>query len=103
MSFTAEPTPAFSFGNEPRMASVAGAVVIVRPTPIRTIDPTTGPQYAVSASSVEAHRNPTVIEVRALVTTRLVPKRRASRAAIGAPTAALIAKGKVCTPADSVE
>ena len=36
-SFTAEPTPAFSFGTAPKIDSVAGAVMSPRPVPDRII------------------------------------------------------------------
>ena len=74
----------------PRIASVAGAVVVVRPIAMSTMEPTTGPQYGVSASNVEARRNPTVIDVNAPATTRLVPNRSANRPAIGAATAIVV-------------
>jgi hypothetical protein len=35
-SFMADPTPAFSFGSEPMIASVAGVIATARPKPMTT-------------------------------------------------------------------
>ena len=47
--------------------------------------------------------NPAAMSRSPVVTTSRVPTLRATTAAIGVKTAATIAKGNVCTPADRVE
>ena len=49
VSLTAEPTPAFSCGSEPMIASVAGAVVSPSPTAMSTIAARRDPSTSVSA------------------------------------------------------
>ena len=43
VSFTAEPTPAFSGGSDPMIESVAGAIAIAIPTPSSASTPATSP------------------------------------------------------------
>ena len=100
MSLTAEPTPAFSAGSEPMIASVAGAITRPRPEEMKPIE-TTRIQYGTSTGSEPAIPNPTAIDSRPPVTTAFVPKRFTRRAEFGAAIAVNTAKGTVCTPADS--
>ena len=96
--------PRCSSATEPITASAVGAVMEERPRASSTMATTIGPQYAVPASELKAATtNPPPMSSSPTVTTRRVPTLRATTAAIGVHTAATMANGSVCRPADSVE
>src|SRR5918995_2159008 len=74
VSFTADPTPAFSGGSDARIDSVAGAAAEPSPNPIRIIAVAIT-EYAVEASLVAAIANPPAIRASPVATTSLVPIR----------------------------
>ena len=69
---TADPIPALSADSEPMIDSVAGAVVMPRPAPRKTICPTIS-RYGVEADAVDTQANPIAIESRPLDTNTVVP------------------------------
>src|SRR6202035_4958708 len=81
-----------------------GAVIDDRPSASSTMATMIGPKYGVSAEELSAATTrPAPISSRPTVTTRRVPTRSATTAAMGVAMAATIANGRVCTPAERVE
>ena len=60
VSLTAEPTPAFSAGNDPMIASVAGAITMPSPPAMKPIEMTII-QYGTSTAKLALRTNPTAI------------------------------------------
>src|SRR5688572_2773746 len=101
VSLTADPTPALAGGNEPMIASVAGAWTSPSPPPRNSMAPTRT-QYDVATPVTAEMAKPTAIDTSPAVTTALVPMRSASLADSGAVEAVNTANGTVRTPASSV-
>ena len=89
---TADPTPAFSGGTTPRIASVAGAPISPMPPPAISIWPTIS-MYDVDADAVLIHHIATPNIVRPVATTALLPTRMASFVPNTAATAIDVATG----------
>src|SRR4051812_3823266 len=98
VSLTAEPTPAFAFGSEPMIDSVAGAMTNPMPTPnsSRTAPP---PTKDLITGSTEYSIRPVATIDRPVTTTSLVPTRSTSLGACGAVAMIPIATGAVSNPA----
>ena len=101
VSLMAEPTPAISRGSEPMTDSDAGLVTSERPLAITIMLTMIGPKYAVSTSNVLAQSCATPMNTSPTGMTRRGPKRKASRAAIGAVMPAPTANGTVRRPDSS--
>ena len=96
--------PRCASGTDPITASVVGAVMEESPSASSTMATMSGPQYEVLTSELNAATTkPPAISSRPTATTARVPTFSASTAASGVATAATMAKGSVCTPADRVE
>src|SRR5581483_1128084 len=98
----ADPTPAFSFGNEPMIESVAGAMMFAIPTPSSTVMTITHnvelfvPSVTISSCDDPATNIPDA-------TTTLFPKRWTHRGDNGASTIIVIDCGIRMAPALTVE
>src|SRR5262245_8347688 len=101
-SFTADPTPAFSIGTAPRIASVAGAVMRPSPPPAMTICAAIS-KYDVVAVTVEIQSIPTPNRPRPAATTALLPTLTANRVPTTAAIAIDTATGTRRTPVPSGE
>jgi hypothetical protein len=98
VSLTAEPTPAFSGGTAPMIASVAAGIIRPKPTDITTSAMATS-MYSPPAVMRLTISRPTAAMARPSATTILLPKRSASRAALGDTMIMVAAIGSRRTPA----
>ena len=96
-SLTADPTPAFSLGTTPMIASVAGAEIRPRPPPPMSICPTRT-AYGVDWDTVATQNRNAPVRSRPLATTALFPILTASFVPSTEATASDVATGKIRTP-----
>ncbi len=97
VSFTAEPTPAFSRGSEPMIESVAGVIVSPMPPDMSSIRHNRS-TYDVSTRTRENSASPIATTSSPTATVTFVPTLSATRALSGATTMIATANGSNATP-----